>query len=646
MNSFKPAWFTTEDFISLDALNIFHKEKNKHSLPSTIKNYHCLARANYNYNGGKALLQITADDYYKLYINGKYVCQGPSPSYADEYYYNELDISKHLQRGNNVIALHLYYQGIINRMWQSGDNRFGVASAVNGADLVWKYYVSGAYSGSINGYDTDFTENFNSNLWDNNWKNADYDDALWQKMLPCKGERKYIKQPAKQLDVYEFTPKLIKTDKNGCFIDLGQEIAGTLLITCTGKRNDKIIIRYGEELNTDGSVRYKLRAGCTYEDVWTLANGECQFEGYIYKGFRYVQIITGNKLDDIKIMCCHYPFDDDYCKPCFKNKQLEDIFTLCKNTVKYSTLDSYIDCPTREKGQYLGDVFITAHSHILLTGDCTLLEKALSDFAKSSKICKGLMAVAPCSHMQEIADYSLLFGELALMCYRFNGNKNLLEKYYPVIKDIIIYFRQYARPDGLLENVNDKWNLVDWPENLRDGYEPAAVHNVINAYYIGAVKVLNTIENILDKKPSFDYNFLKASYIKAFMKDGIFTDNENTLHASLHSNAFALYFDLVPDEYIKSTADFIIGKGFECGVYVSYFVMKALSKAGRREELLKLITNDSSHGWLNMLKEGATTCFEAWGKEQKWNTSLCHPWASAPVSIILEDLNDYVSCNE
>ena len=39
-----------------------------------------------------------------------------------------------------------------------------------------------------------------------------------------------------------------------------------------------------------------------------------------------------------------------------------------------------------------------------------------------------------------------------------------------------------------------------------------------------------------------------------------------------------------------------------------------------------------------MLKEGATTLFEAWGKEDKWNTSLCHPWAAAPVIVLIEDI--------
>ena len=47
-----------------------------------------------------------------------------------------------------------------------------------------------------------------------------------------------------------------------------------------------------------------------------------------------------------------------------------------------------------------------------------------------------------------------------------------------------------------------------------------------------------------------------------------------------------------------------------------------------------------------MLHEGATACFEAWGKDQKWNTSLCHPWASAPISILIEEIAGLRLCPE
>jgi hypothetical protein len=91
------------------------------------------------------------------------------------------------------------------------------------------------------------------------------------------------------------------------------------------------------------------------------------------------------------------------------------------------------------------------------------------------------------------------------------------------------------------------------------------------------------------------------------------------------------------EEYDK-IAEFIMKKGLCCGVYMAYFVLKALCRMGRYQEAYSLIINESEHSWYNMVREGATTCFEAWGKDQKWNTSLCHPWASAPISVLIEDI--------
>ncbi|MCD7797655.1 MAG: hypothetical protein LUG95_08755 [Clostridiales bacterium] len=108
------------------------------------------------------------------------------------------------------------------------------------------------------------------------------------------------------------------------------------------------------------------------------------------------------------------------------------------------------------------------------------------------------------------------------------------------------------------------------------------------------------------------------------MKNGLFTDSKESGHSSLHSNVFALYFDLVPRENKRKVINFIISKGFSCGVYTSYFLLKVLCENGCFEEAYRLIVNEGENGWLNMINQGATICFEAWGKEQKWNTSLRH----------------------
>jgi hypothetical protein len=111
----------------------------------------------------------------------------------------------------------------------------------------------------------------------------------------------------------------------------------------------------------------------------------------------------------------------------------------------------------------------------------------------------------------------------------------------------------------------------------------------------------------------------------------LFTDTEESTHASLHSNVLPACFGIAPEESIENIKNHIMQKGLCCGVWFSYFVLKALAKMGAYEEEYQLIVNRTEHSWYNMISEGATTCYEAWGKEQKFNTSLCHPWASSPI---------------
>ncbi len=132
----------------------------------------------------------------------------------------------------------------------------------------------------------------------------------------------------------------------------------------------------------------------------------------------------------------------------------------------------------------------------------------------------------------------------------------------------------------------------------------------------------------------------KAAFIAAFYDSGkrLFADREGSRHPSIHINALALYFSMQPEESEDAITEMIRKKGLNCGVYMAFFVLKGLANIGEKELAYELITGSGIHSWVNMLREGATTCFEAWGKEQKWNTSLCHPWASAPVILFTEDL--------
>lgn len=650
-----------ELFADLKPINVFHTEYPQVTVPNATEKYadkHVLFRKKFNAGGdlAKAVLKITADDYFKLYINGEFVTQGPPPSYPQAYYYMELPVGKFLKSGENVIAVHTLYQGLINRVWVSGDNRESLWAelVINGevilaTDESWKCKISSAYEPmAIVGYDTQYMELFDSCSEDVGFEKENFDDSKWQNAKIKKyNDYNLIKSPIKPLEIYEVEPKTIRKTENGYFYDFGQEAIGYLVVTAKGEKDDEIIIRQGEELNDDGSVRFDLRSNCRYEEKWMLSGGEDTLDQFDYKGFRFAELIVPETAEiiSVKFRIRHYPFKQ---KAIYKsiNADFNNIIKLCVNTVKYGTQEIIPDCPTREKGSYLGDFCISGRAQALLTGDTTFLKKTILDFCRTSFICKGLMSVATSSFMQEIADYGLIFPLLVLWTYKFDGDIDFLKSVEPTLKGMYEYFASFDRGDGLIENLYGQWNLVDWPANLRDGYDfpltkpiRDGVHNALNALWIGFLKVMNEIEAICGNEKVAETDEVIRSFYKAFYNDetGLFCDSESKTHSAVHSNIFPLLFGIYgkDEELKKRLVKMIYDKKLNSmGVYMAYFALAALVENGERDKAIELTLDKNA--WLNMIKEGATTAFEAWGKEQKWNTSLFHPWAVAPLIVFNE----------
>nr|MBQ4319484.1 family 78 glycoside hydrolase catalytic domain [Clostridia bacterium] len=601
---------------------------------------------------GRYILRISADDYGKYYVNGGFIGQGPTPDYLESYQYNEFDITDRLANGINMISAHVYYQGLVNRVWISADLRMGLicdliapdGSVILSTDESWEYApIENFKAGHIIGYHTQFMEDYDSRI-----KPGEFKKAVLRKNVDVT----FFDKPAQPIQMYEVKPVSCEALPNGgIFCDFGQEITATLKLTASGKSGDTVRILLGEECDdSEYRVRYNMRCNCLYEEFWTLDNGKCVLDQYDYKAFRYMALIPSSadvKLDDITAVVRHAKFDDNACTIEADDKVLEAVFNVCKNGVKYGVQEIYMDCPSREKGQYAGDMTVTSGSQLWLTGDIYMLEKGIRDHVLSAKICPGLMAVLSGSFMQEIADYSLQFPILLLRHYEFTGDKKFLSEMLPYAEGMLAHFEQYAREDGLLDGVKDKWNLVDWPSNLRDGYDfemtkpiGDGAHNVINAFYVGAVLNVEQIKDILGIAHDDKGSKLSAAFNKAFFREdlGLYVDSEVSSHSSLHSNMLAPFYGFAPKGHEDSIAKFLMDKGIVCGVYMSYFLMKGLCNLGCHEYVYDLITSTSENSWYNMVREGATTCMEAWGLDKKSNCSMCHPWASSPVCILIEDI--------
>ncbi len=256
----KNHWICNPRFAELTPLPTLHKQSDESfQAPEhreDLKNNHTLFRKKIQIEAGtkRVLMDISADDYYKLYINGQYVTQGPANSYAFCYYYDQVDITDFVHEGENVLAVHVYYQGLVNRAYNSGDYRQGMIAEVwsDGRMLTddeWKCEEAKEYGASRTiAYDTQFDEIIDNRKKLAGWKEANYDDSDWKNAVIKEDDDHNLQlQPTKNLQMEYRVPVSVKVLEDGYLLDFGEDLTGTFGMKARGKSGDVITIRCGEE---------------------------------------------------------------------------------------------------------------------------------------------------------------------------------------------------------------------------------------------------------------------------------------------------------------------------------------------------------------------------------------------------------------
>lgn len=644
-------WITDGEFASLKARNVFHRQLEKVNLPCDEHlDCHILFRRRFTLESrpDKAEVFISADDYYKLYINGEFVSQGPAPAYPQKYGYNVVDVTRFLKKGENILAVHTLYQGLINRVWVSGDNRHGlICDLVADGEVVLKSDESflthrhGAYTptGTF-GYSTQFAERFDSSADEIDFYRPDFDDSAWENAK----KREYtdyglVLQPTSSLVFESVSPVSIQHSANTMIIDFGSCYVGYLKVKAKGKKGDKITVRCAQELCDDGSIRYKLRANCVYEEEWLLSGKEEPdvLDWFDYKAFRYVSLCVpdGAEIEDVKLIARHYPFElKAEMRPEYKNdRKLKAVWELCVRTQHYGVQEVIQDCMEREKGFYVGDGCYTALANMLLTKDDSIVRKLIDDAFTSTFITPGMVTCLDCSVMQEIAEYPLMLISLILWHYRLCGDREYLERNYNGVCRLLESYRKDYEKNGLLCEL-DKWCVVEWPWNFRDGYDVDIAegkvchepHVAINAYYIEAVRCANKMADILGEKPYRDEKPLVTAFTQAFYdeKRHRFTDSVVSEHVSYIGNVLPFAFGLCPDgECFEGILDWINERGVTGVSFFGAFpMMYGVVRAKRPDILRRLLSDDGA--WLRIIREDGKVTFEGWGRDTKSNTSLFH----------------------
>ncbi len=647
---FQGSWLTNQTFADLEPLQIFHRQLDKSvQIKEDILNQHILFRKSFSLEKAPAhaTLFVTADDFYKLYVNGRFVAQGPTSCYSFSYNYNTLDITPYLHEGTNTLAFHTYYLGYVNRVFVSADHQHGLlcdlvadGKTILSSDESFKTAVHTAHTaiGEV-GYHTGFMERYDANAPEVDFELPEYDDSAWTNALKRKHLRYTLKpQPSEMVVTESFEPVHTEVRGDTLFADFGQTLVGNLFFQAKGPKGSLVSIRMGQELKEDGTVRHEMRCNCVYHEEFVLSDRKTDaFVPYDYKSFRYAEIklpqgctvVPGSLVFQAR----HYPFE---LKAKFqgRNELEKKIWDLCVRSLQYGTQEVLMDCMDREKGYYLGDGCYTLITRCVLTKDFSLFPVFYDDFLRTKFITPTLVTCANCGLVQEIGEYPLIMVFTLLAWEHLTHDIPKIRTYIPAMKELLDnYAKDYAREDGMLVNL-DKWLVVEWPDNFRDGYDvdlqegklnPVA-HVALEAYYIGAIKALNRLCVLCGEPIYRDSTALEETFMRLFydQEAGLYRDCESSSHHSFPGNMFPYFFELIPEERFKQNALAMIKeKRLTCSLlFTSFPTLAALQRDGEEELLHDLITD--AEAWPKMLADGATTSFEGWCRESKWNTSLFH----------------------
>ena len=328
--------------------------------------------------------------------------------------------------------------------------------------------------------------------------------------------------------------------------------------------------------------------------------------------------------DSVRRIVVRYGYDAAESSFRCSDERLNRIYDFCKRSViNCSFCGLFID-GDRERLPYEGDSFA----------------QQLGSYAISSD---PDIAAATFEHMMDHptwpteGKYSMVM--MAWNHWAWTGRTGLLRKWY----DRLVAEKlrgEKTRDDGLVVT-NMRKDLTDWPRCERDGFVFKPVNASVNAYYYRSLLMMAQIARTIGRIADADSFAAEAekvfdSYNAAFFdaSSGLYLDGEGAGHSSLHANALALAFGLVPEERKRKVADFVASKGPACSPYFTIYLFEALLRGGYEKEVFDMVLASGDRSWLGMMDFGATITLEAWNLKVKPNLDANHAWACSPLPLI------------
>ena len=349
--------------------------------------------------------------------------------------------------------------------------------------------------------------------------------------------------------------------------------------------------------------------------------------------FRYAEVLDAppaTATNSFRRMVLHWPIDMGASSLSCSDRRLEELYGFCKYSIWATSFAGvYVD-GDRERIPYEADAYINQLGHYAIDADFEMARRTFDFLA---------------DHPTWPTEWAQHLIMMAWADWMYSGSTNLIVRHYELLKDEKLLLG-LAREDGLLVSFPSRsggglQDIVDWPLGERDGFVFKPVNAVVNAFHYRNLREMRDIATALGKADDaafFDGRAEKVreSFDRTFYRSeaGLYDDGEGADHASLHANAAALAFGLVPEARKARIADFLVAKGMTCSVYFAQYLLEALFEAGRGEDAVSLMVSDGDRSWHGMMEQGATVTMEAWSLRAKPNQDWNHAWGTPPLNVI------------
>lgn len=478
------------------------------------------------------IVHVSADNRYKLYLNGELVSIGPSRGDIYNWNFATVDLSPHLRKGKNVLAAVVWNYAELKPVAQISFNQTGfilqgdtATEELVNTNASWLCLKNKAYSPwqkPVPGY---YVAGPGEQLvaadypW--GWEQPDYDDSDWQKAQPgiagaVKGARDYpgrllvpcpippMDQIAERLEAVRLsegvkcpsgflkkkTSLVIPANsKVRLLLDNGKLTTGYLSLLFAKGRDAEITVGYAEALyekkknatNNSYSLsgkghrdEVKDKTFVGYEDKIIADGGENRiFTPLWWRTWRYIDlnITTAGEplvLEDVYGTFSAYPFRSEFAFSAPGHEELNKILEIGWRTARLCANETYMDCPYYEQLQYFGDTRIQAMISLYNTRDPYMVKNAIEQ-GRQSVVADGItMSRYPSTLHQFISSFSLWWICMGHDYWMYRGDENYLKTLLPAYRGVLSWYEQWMKPDNSLGYV-PHWFFADWAAGFGSG---------------------------------------------------------------------------------------------------------------------------------------------------------------------------------